>query len=131
LKVGGDLAGWLRATAESRALRAYLARPESFTPWIRLGGYLSPNTGDLPVETYPTLISRAIATQLRDEAAVTHFDLSDRLTGALTGSDGRGTWQILQDFFRRASAARSQATRAAAVERTVEDLVRAAAGGAA
>jgi alpha-glucoside transport system substrate-binding protein len=27
------------------------------------------------------------------------FDLSDQLGGALAGDDGRGTWQIFQDFF--------------------------------
>jgi ABC-type glycerol-3-phosphate transport system substrate-binding protein len=129
LIVGGDVAVCFRPTEDSAALLSYLAEPGSFTPWIRLGGYLSPNTGDLPVDIYPTPLARQLATELRDQAAVTHFDLSDRLTGGLTGGDGRGSWQILQDFFRRASAARSDLARAVAVERTVEDLSRAAAGG--
>ena len=116
LIVGGDTMVLMRDTAAGRALLRYLAGPEAFHPWIARGGFLSPDNR-VPPTAYPTALARMLADQLRDPAA--HFDLSDRLAGDLSGGDGRGTWRIMQDFFRLATRAGTEAERERAVDETV------------
>jgi len=116
LIVGGDTMVLMRDTAAGRALLKYLAGPEAFHPWIARGGFLSPDNR-VPPTAYPTALARMLADQLRDPAA--HFDLSDRLAGDLSGGDGRGTWRIMQDFFRLATRAGTEAERERAVDETV------------
>jgi len=97
LVVGGDVAVLLRDSEPGQQLMSWLARPESFRPWLRRPGFLSP----YPVNSdwYESPISRTLAQQLHSGERRLHFDLSDRLRGPLTGGDGAGLWRILQDFF--------------------------------
>jgi ABC-type glycerol-3-phosphate transport system substrate-binding protein len=122
--VGGDTMVLMRETAASRGLVDYLAGPAAFQPWIARGGFLSPDSRVEPA-TYPTALGRWLAGQLRDPDA--HFDLSDRLAGDLSGGDARGTWRIMQDFFRRATRAGTDGERQRAVDDTVNELRTAAA----
>jgi len=51
------------------------------------------------------------------------FDLSDQLTGALAGGDGRGSWRIMQEFFAALGAGTALEV---AIQATVERFATAA-----
>ncbi|MFC3505728.1 extracellular solute-binding protein [Micromonospora krabiensis] len=95
LIVGGDAA--VALTAVGADLAGWLTDPAAFRPWLRAGGYLSPNL-TVPPEGYADPMRRRLAGELRT-AETLRFDLSDRLPGPFTGSDGVGIWRIMQDFF--------------------------------
>ncbi len=123
LVVGGDAAVVFRGSVAGRQLVNWLVTAEAFRPWVAAGGYLSPNRF-VDTHRYPTPLAAELASQLTSEEEV-RFDLSDRLPGALTGADGQGSWQILQDFF--ADVTVNRWAREAAVSRAVERMERAAA----
>ncbi|MGK5740503.1 extracellular solute-binding protein [Micromonospora sp. URMC 103] len=81
---GVDLVGWLTDAA-------------AFGPWLRAGGYLSPSV-TVPLDDYTDPVRRRLAGEMRT-AGTLRFDLSDRLPGPFTGTDGVGIWRIMQDFF--------------------------------
>jgi len=120
--VGGDAAVVLRGSPRGEALLRYLTGAYAFEPWIRAGGYLSPNLG-VSTDRYPAGLARDLAEDMA-AAPLLRFDLSDRLTGSFGGADGLGMWQILQDFFRAVTAPRADT--AGAVSDTVRRLDRAA-----
>jgi ABC-type glycerol-3-phosphate transport system substrate-binding protein len=122
LVVGGDAAVVLRGSPRGETLLRYLTGAYTFDPWIRAGGYLSPNLG-VSTDRYPDGLARDLATEMRD-GPLLRFDLSDRLTGSFGGADGVGMWQILQDFFQAVTATHADA--AGAVTDTVRRLDRAA-----
>lgn len=122
LVVGGDAAVVLHGSPRGEALLRYLTAAYAFEPWIRAGGYLSPNLG-VSTDRYPAGLARDLAEDMA-AAPLLRFDLSDRLTGSFGGADGLGMWQILQDFFRAVTATRADT--AGAVTDTVRRLDRAA-----
>lgn len=97
LVVGGDAAVAFAGSARGAELVRWLSDGSAFQPWLRAGGYLSPNVS-VPLADYHDPVRRRLAAELRTAEAV-RFDLSDRLPGPFTGSDGVGIWRIMQDFF--------------------------------
>jgi alpha-glucoside transport system substrate-binding protein len=93
---GGDVAVMLKNTPAARALMEYLATPDAATPWIKAGGFTSP---DKKVDTslYPDPIAAASAKQLVS-ASVFRFDMSDQAPAAFGGTAGKGEWADLQAF---------------------------------
>ncbi|MFF0316283.1 extracellular solute-binding protein [Micromonospora sp. NPDC005252] len=97
LIVGGDVAVVFADARGGVELVEWLTRADSFQPWLRAGGYLSPNT-TIALTDYADPVRRQLAREMRGPDTL-HFDLSDQLPGAFTGSDGVGIWRIMQDFF--------------------------------
>lgn len=101
LIVSGDVAALTNpGSPAGQALIEYLAQPEAFSPWIRLGGFLSPSAAP---ESYPPGFSRDLAEQIRDSTNL-HTDLSDQLGGRFGGGGSRGLFRILPKFFAEATA---------------------------
>jgi ABC-type glycerol-3-phosphate transport system substrate-binding protein len=134
LLVGGDAAVVLRRgtgraadrdAAAGQHLVDWLTGPDRpFTPWIRAGGYLSPNLLIAP-EAYGAGLPGQLAADLQTATSSLRFDLSDQLRGSLGGPDGQGIWKILQDFFAEVTADRPDVR--GAVDRACSRLERAAA----
>jgi ABC-type glycerol-3-phosphate transport system substrate-binding protein len=123
--VGGDAAVALAGSARGVDLVAWLTGPEAFQPWIEAGGYLSPNR-HVPSTRYPPGLIRQIITELHSTTGA-QFGLSDQLPGTFGGTDGVGSWRIMQDFFGAvATGAANPADRAAAIEHTMRQFTRAA-----
>lgn len=97
LIVGGDAAVAFADARGGVELVEWLTRADSFQPWLRDGGYLSPNTNVL-ISSYRDRVSQGLAIEMRAPGTL-RFDLSDQLPGAFTGSDGVGIWRIMQGFF--------------------------------
>ncbi|MCO1594323.1 ABC transporter substrate-binding protein [Micromonospora sp. RHAY321] len=97
LIVGGDAAVAFVDARGGVELVEWLTRADSFQPWLRAGGYLSPNT-TIPLDGYVDPVRRQLAGEMRAPGTL-RFDLSDQLPGPFTGSDGLGIWRIMQDFF--------------------------------
>ncbi|MEO3875647.1 hypothetical protein ABGB18_43275 [Nonomuraea sp. B12E4] len=101
LVVGGDVAVALRTGPEDVGAEDFvdwLTRPpeagksDALTDWIKDGDFLRPYA----TPTEPLLADPAARL---DAAVNAHYDLSDRLIGALEGGDGRGLWRILTELF--------------------------------
>jgi len=105
--VGGDVAVLLRDSPAGRALMAYLSDPAAADPWIRAGFLAVPDTRGHRV-SYPDRRLATLAAEIATAPERVSFDLSDRLTGALTGDDGKGSWLILSDFFRAVTGGTSR-----------------------
>ncbi|MET8525161.1 hypothetical protein [Micromonospora sp. NPDC005172] len=97
LIVGGDVAVVFADARGGVELVEWLTRADAFRPWLRAGGYLSPNT-TIPLTDYADPVRRQLAREMRGPDTL-HFDLSDQLPAPFTGSDGIGIWPIMQDFF--------------------------------
>ncbi|MEU4474550.1 extracellular solute-binding protein [Micromonospora sp. NPDC023888] len=97
LIVGGDAAVAFADARGGVELVEWLTRADSFQPWVRAGGYLSPNT-NVSITSYPDQVGQRLAREMREPGTL-RFDLSDQLPGAFTGSDGVGIWRIMQGFF--------------------------------
>ncbi|MFC0506254.1 extracellular solute-binding protein [Micromonospora costi] len=95
LIVGGDAA--VAFAPSGVDLVAWLTDAAAFRPWLRSGGYLSPSV-TVPLASYADPVRRRLAGEMRT-AGTLRFDLSDRLPGPFTGTDGVGIWRIMQDFF--------------------------------
>src|SRR5262249_2751025 len=124
LLVGGDAAVILKGSRYGRDLVAWLTEPDSFTPWIRAGGYLSPNLR-IPKEAYRGGLTSQLADELQKPDGILRFDLSDQLRGSLGGPGGLGIWKILQDFFTEVAVERRDVH--GSVDRACDRLNRAAA----
>ncbi|MDG4797626.1 extracellular solute-binding protein [Micromonospora sp. WMMD1082] len=124
LIVGGDAAVAFAGSEGGVELVRWLSDAGAFQPWLDAGGYLSPNLS-VPAGSYRDPLRGRLADELRTADTV-QFDLSDRLPGTFTGTDGVGIWRIMQDFFmdvtdgvaareavRRATGALAEAARAA------------------
>ncbi|MEN3360292.1 MAG: alpha-glucoside transport system substrate-binding protein [Mycobacteriales bacterium] len=104
LVVGGDLAVLPKpASAGGRAVLEWLADPEAGRIWAARGGYISPlvgvDTADYSPRLQPFYLPRLLSDVRYPYGSPPLFDLSDQLTGALAGGDGRGSWRIMQEFF--------------------------------
>ncbi|PZF98139.1 extracellular solute-binding protein [Micromonospora deserti] len=97
LILGGDAAVAFAGSTRGVQLVRWLSDGAAFEPWLRAGGYLSPNV-TVPLGSYRDPVRRELAAELRTTDAV-RFDLSDLLPGPFTGADGVGIWRIMQDFF--------------------------------
>ncbi|WP_406069297.1 extracellular solute-binding protein [Micromonospora sp. NBC_01638] len=97
LIVGGDAAVVFADARGGVELVEWLTRADSFQPWLRAGGYLSPNT-NVSIDSYTDQVGRSLVEEMRAPGTL-RFDLSDQLPGAFTGSDGVGIWRIMQGFF--------------------------------
>ncbi|MER7894402.1 extracellular solute-binding protein [Micromonospora sp. NPDC094482] len=97
LIVGGDVAVAFAGADAGVELVRWLTDAVAFRPWLRAGGYLSPNI-TVPLDGYADPVRRRLAAEMRT-ADTPRFDLSDRLPGPFTGSDGVGIWRMMQDFF--------------------------------
>ncbi|GLZ59427.1 extracellular solute-binding protein [Micromonospora sp. NBRC 107095] len=97
LIVGGDAAVAFADARGGVELVEWLTRADSFQPWLRSGGYLSPNT-NVTIDSYRDRVGQRLAEEMRTPGTL-RFDLSDQLPGPFTGSDGVGIWRIMQGFF--------------------------------
>ncbi|MBQ1032621.1 extracellular solute-binding protein [Micromonospora sp. C97] len=97
LIVGGDAAVAFTDARGGVELVEWLTRADSFQPWLRSGGYLSPNT-NVTIDSYRDRVAQRLAEEMRTPGTL-RFDLSDQLPGPFTGSDGVGIWRIMQGFF--------------------------------
>ncbi|MFE0526850.1 hypothetical protein ACFW0V_04565 [Micromonospora parva] len=97
LIVGGDAAVAFADARGGVELVEWLTRADSFQPWLRSGGYLSPNT-NVSIDSYRDRVGQRLAEEMRTPGTL-RFDLSDQLPGPFTGSDGVGIWRIMQGFF--------------------------------
>jgi hypothetical protein len=122
LVIGGDVA--VAFKEPGLELVRWLTRPDAVTPWVRQGGFLSPNRG-VPLEQYQAGLTRGLATELRAEERSLRFNLSDLLADG-AGVDGRDMWRIMQNFF--ATVSTPGAGLGLATRRAAADLVRAARG---
>lgn len=125
LVVSGDAAVVLRDTPAAHDLVEWLTNRQvwpAFRPWLRDGGYLTPNL-TVPDSAYRDTVALALAQQVRTGTGL-QFDLSDQLTGPLSGGDGSVSWTILQDFF--ADVTRPAPDISAAVRRAVRRYTTAA-----
>jgi multiple sugar transport system substrate-binding protein/alpha-glucoside transport system substrate-binding protein len=93
---GGDVAVMMKDTPAAKALMAYLASADAPTPWIKAGGFTSPNK-KVDTSLYPDPIAAASAKQLTS-ASVFRFDMSDQAPAAFGGTAGKGEWADLQAF---------------------------------
>jgi alpha-glucoside transport system substrate-binding protein len=75
--VAGSVATGTNNDPATAALLDFLARPEAVEPWVREGGFVSPNRA-IPLDAYPTDIARHEA-ELVVNAPAFRYDLSDRL----------------------------------------------------
>jgi ABC-type glycerol-3-phosphate transport system substrate-binding protein len=96
---GGDVAVTLTGSKQAQALLAYLASPKAPMPWIKSGGFTSPNK-NVPLSAYSNDIQRSIAKGVIDAANAGNlrFDMSDQAPPAFGGTKGRGEWQDMQNF---------------------------------
>ncbi len=104
LVVGGDLAVLPKpAGPGGRAVLDWLADPAAASIWAERGGYISPltavDTTDYSPRLQPYYLPRLLSDVRYPDGSAPLFDLSDQLTGALAGGDGRGSWRIMQEFF--------------------------------
>jgi len=93
---GGDVAVLLTDDPDARELIRYLATPAAAEPWMRAGGFLSPNKR-ANLDHYREPASRAAATGLVNATSLS-FDLSDQMPVDFGGTPGRGMFLRLQEF---------------------------------
>jgi ABC-type glycerol-3-phosphate transport system substrate-binding protein len=122
LVVGGDAAVVFKGSRYGTELVRWLTNAEAFKPWLEAGGYLSPNL-DVTPDPHRDELRDQLATQISEaaDAGNLRFDLSDQLPGSFTGSDGVGSWRIMQDFFADVTSGRVTG----AVQRTADEFARA------
>ncbi|SIR54252.1 extracellular solute-binding protein [Micromonospora avicenniae] len=121
LIVGGDAAVAFAGSRAGVDLVRWLTDAAAFRPWLRAGGYLSPDVTVEP-DGYADPLRQRLAREMRTAGTV-RFDLSDRLPGPFTGSDGVGIWPIMQDFFADVT---DGVPAAEAIRRTTKQLAAAA-----
>lgn len=95
-ETGGDVAVLMTPTDAGKRLLRFLATPEAAEPWVKRGGFISPNK-QVDLEDYPDEDSERAARELVSAAEV-RFDLSDQLDPEFGGRPEAGMWKILQGF---------------------------------
>lgn len=93
---GGDIAVLFNDKSDAaRKLIRFLATPEAAEPWVRAGGFISPN-GKVDVNWYPEHLRASVRALVSQEAVL--FDLSDLQPTDFGGNPDTGMWPILQRF---------------------------------
>lgn len=93
---GGDVAVLLKgATAAGTTLLRYLASPEAAEPWVKAGGFSSPNQR-VDLELYRDEVDRRSAESL--VSADISFDLSDLQPPRFGSTPGHGMGELLRTF---------------------------------
>jgi alpha-glucoside transport system substrate-binding protein len=97
--VGGDAAVALREDAATMQLMRFLASPEAAKVWVKLGGFLSPNS-NVSAGDYPDAVTQAIVQDLQkaSEQGSVRFDMSDLFPAQFGASRETGVWKAMQDF---------------------------------
>lgn len=93
--VGGDVAVLMSDNRAGADLLRFLAHPDSVEPWVRAGGFLSPNR-NVDLRLYPPATRRLAQSLMTAERL--NFDLSDLQPPEFGATPGQGMWAILQDF---------------------------------
>ena len=93
---GGDVAVLMNSHDQGKELLRFLATPEAAEPWVRQGGFTSPNR-KVRLDAYPNPETGEAARQLAQATSLT-FDLSDRLDPEFGSTPGQGMGAILRDF---------------------------------
>ena len=93
---GGDVAVLFKENESTREMLRFLATPEAAEPWVKAGGFLSPNK-KLDPGLYPDLTTLESAKVLI-RADNVRFDLSDLQPVSFGGTPEQGMWKILQGF---------------------------------
>jgi alpha-glucoside transport system substrate-binding protein len=96
IEVGGDVAVVLSSSPAAQRLEAFLASPAAAAPWIRQGGFISPNRA-VALKTYPNDLVRRLARRLVRARSV-RFGLSDQEPAAFGSDPYQGMWSIFQAF---------------------------------
>jgi alpha-glucoside transport system substrate-binding protein len=123
--VGGDVGVQFTRKGVGRELLKYLATPKAAEPWVRAGGFISPNLHMNP-RAYPDATTRRLASAVVSGAAL-RFDLSDLQPPSFGASAGQGMWWILQRYLRNTTSMATTTKRlenAARGARLCERLVR-------
>jgi len=95
--VGGDAAVALKDDHATMEFMRFLASREAGNAWARLGGFISPNNAVL-FDAYPDDVTRKIAAQLNEPAAVLKFDMSDLYPETFGETKVAGMRKGMQDF---------------------------------
>jgi alpha-glucoside transport system substrate-binding protein len=95
-EAGGDVAVLMTATDAGRRLLRYLATPAAAEPWVKMGGFVSPNRS-VDIDDYPEPAIRQAAAELVQSDTL-RFDLSDLVAPAFGSNPGGGMWMVLRDF---------------------------------
>ncbi len=93
---GGDVAVLMTDGSPGEELLRFLATPEAAEPWVRHGGFTSPNQ-KVSEQAYPDGETGRAARQLAVAESLT-FDLTDLLPPEFGSTPGQGMWQILREF---------------------------------
>ena len=94
--VGGDVAVLLRDHEPAKELLRYLASPAAAEPWVRAGGFTSPNRR-VNLAWYPNDARREAAQALTSATSV-RFDLSDLQPRIFGSSADQGMWKLMREF---------------------------------
>jgi alpha-glucoside transport system substrate-binding protein len=100
--LGGDVAVAMKDTPGAMALLQFLASKEGGEIWAKLPGYLSPNKNVSP-DNYPDPLTKQLGQTIISAGDAVRYDMSDLAPSAFGGTDGKGEWKVLQDFFRNPS----------------------------
>lgn len=127
--VGGDVAVLTTASNDAgRQLIEWLASADAAEVWAKFGGYTSVHAGlgsgayplGYPMQDSPTQGGQTLLDEVRYGIdGEIHFDLSDELTGRLSGGEGHGLWAILQAFLRQVGDGADVATAVDQAARTL------------
>jgi ABC-type glycerol-3-phosphate transport system substrate-binding protein len=98
---GGDAAVLFTDNEAAQELIKFLASAEAPVPWIKAGGFSSPNKNVDP-SSYPDPITQRSAVALAN-AETFRFDMSDLAPAAFGGTPGQGEFKALQDFLKNPS----------------------------
>ncbi len=93
---GGDVAVLMNDDEHARELLRFLATPEAAEPWVRHGGFTSPNQG-VDLDAYPNDEAARAAAELASAPSLS-FDLTDLLAPEFGSTPGKGMWHVLREF---------------------------------
>ncbi|SDK12318.1 alpha-glucoside transport system substrate-binding protein [Nonomuraea maritima] len=100
--LGGDVAVAMKDSPGAMALLQFLASKEGGEVWAKLPGYLSPNKNVSP-DNYPDELTKQLGQTIVSAGDAVRYDMSDLAPSAFGGTDGKGSWKVLQDFVRNPS----------------------------
>lgn len=93
---GGDVAVLMNDDEHAKDLLRFLATPEAAEPWVRQGGFTSPNKG-VDLDAYPDDETARAAAELASAPSLS-FDLTDLMAPEVGSTPGKGMWHVLREF---------------------------------